>query len=405
MPKRNSNDTCFTCSHMIGDDQGATGYCTQTKTDKSSGSWCWRHKGPSSVVESTNDEIWVGDQLLGSITNYHISNGNGLLEEQPTWSVLDSTKLDDYMQCPRRYFYRYVLGWRPEAENSHLIFGQAWHFAMQHLLEYGYAPESIALAFAKLNDYYRSIFPENTDEVYYPKVPARALEALAKYCIVYREDRFNVLYTEIAGTVPINTNGRKMHFKMDSILEDLNNEGLVTSLEHKTAKDFGRTWVDKWAQAIQPGTYNHALYCLYPEERVWGVKINGTAFFKNVSRKEGDNVAFKRVPARRTYDMLNDWLFTVNAWYDELERDMNKLLGGAENDNVLQCFKKNPVSCTDYFGCTYLYLCTTWPNPLHYLDSLPSGFKIEHWDPRVLEDESKYIVRGSEIIQKEVGQC
>ncbi len=57
--------------------------------------------------------------------------------QQPTFTIVDSSKLQDYMMCPRYYFYRYVLGWVPEEPNHDLIFGEAWHVSIAHLKLYG----------------------------------------------------------------------------------------------------------------------------------------------------------------------------------------------------------------------------------------------------------------------------
>jgi ATP-dependent helicase/DNAse subunit B len=76
------------------------------------------------------------------------------LEKQPTWEVQDATKIQAYMNCPRRYFYEYVLGWRAERKNVHLEFGNGWHVAMETLLNEGYHTDAVARAFAHLAEYY-----------------------------------------------------------------------------------------------------------------------------------------------------------------------------------------------------------------------------------------------------------
>ena len=51
----------------------------------------------------------------------------------PTLQTVDSTKINTFLDCPRQYFFTYVLGWRSDRPNNHLVFGQAWHEAMEHL--------------------------------------------------------------------------------------------------------------------------------------------------------------------------------------------------------------------------------------------------------------------------------
>lgn len=44
----------------------------------------------------------------------------------------DSTSLGLLKECPRKYYYEIILGWRPRATSVHLIFGQAYHAALEH---------------------------------------------------------------------------------------------------------------------------------------------------------------------------------------------------------------------------------------------------------------------------------
>ena len=60
-----------------------------------------------------------------------------------THDVHDASKLQCFMDCPRQYFYRYVLGWSRQGSNIHLIFGEGWHRAMETLLREGYDTEAI----------------------------------------------------------------------------------------------------------------------------------------------------------------------------------------------------------------------------------------------------------------------
>src|SRR5574337_1296277 len=51
----------------------------------------------------------------------------------------DNSELSLYKSCPRSYFLRYVLGWRPEGVSAALIFGGAWHEGMDVI--WGHARE------------------------------------------------------------------------------------------------------------------------------------------------------------------------------------------------------------------------------------------------------------------------
>ena len=299
------------------------------------------------------------------------------LEPQPTWEVLDSSKLTTFMDCPRRYFFEYVLGWRSDAPNNHLEFGTAWHDAMEHLLLNGYNDDSVILAYDKFLAHYRQHFPESSDELYAPKTPAKALEALTLYAGYYLADlnEFETLYTEIAGTVPINQ-AQVLHFRLDSICRERSTERYF-SLEHKTGSRLSRFWTDQWPLSIQVGTYTHVLHCLYPSDEVYGVRVNGTFFQKT-------GIKFQRLPIRKTMEHMKQWLWNVTWWADQIAWQFESL-DSAYDEEVLTAFPQQPGSCTKYFGCPYHDFCLSWANPLHHCDVVPLGFKIEHWDPRERE--------------------
>lgn len=308
------------------------------------------------------------------------------LPSQPTWEIQDPSKIQTYMTCPRRYFFEHVLGWKSERPSNHLIFGSAWHIAMEVLLTEGYSAESCLTAYNRFFSFYREKFSSLDDELFSPKTPANVLRALPQYCQRWRDDSFEVLHTEISGVAAISKD-RIVHFKMDTICKG--EEGYF-SLEHKTSTRFSITWAAQWRQKLQVGMYSHALFCLFPPEEVYGVKING-AFFTDPPKikkdgtpyaKERDN-EFHRVPVRRNLASMQSWLHEINFWYDNIERDFNLLMSSDEEDEDLRAFPRNTESCTNYNNpCPFLDYCSVWNNPLKHADSPPSGFKVEFWDPR-----------------------
>uniref|UniRef100_A0A6M3JB44 Putative PD-(D/E)XK nuclease superfamily protein n=1 Tax=viral metagenome TaxID=1070528 RepID=A0A6M3JB44_9ZZZZ len=305
-----------------------------------------------------------------------------MIQPHPSWQIIDSTKIKAYMDCPRAYFYEYILGWRGEQPNIHLEFGKAWHFAMEHLLLHGTSPESIADAWMLLSDYYRQFWGPEWDESNHPKTPGNALLGLQRYAEEYPHDKQIVLYTEIAGRVAVDAR-RVLHFRMDSLLQM--EDGLIRSREHKTGTALSRTWVDQWSLSVQTGTYTHVQHCLYPPEQVWGVEINGTFFSKK-------DFKFQRVPVRRTLPMMRDWHWTVLQYMDFIEWDIKRMQEECkESDPVMMCFTKNTENCTKYFGCKYHDFCMAWPNPLQRVDEIPQGMKIEYWDPSDEESKAKKV--------------
>ena len=295
----------------------------------------------------------------------------------PTLQTVDSTKINTFLDCPRQYFFTYVLGWRSDRPNNHLVFGQAWHEAMEHLLLNGYHEQSILEAFDKFLACYRERFPEETDELFKPKTPANAFKALIAYCEHYRSDfsTFKTLHTEIAGSVAIDST-RSIVFRMDSVCQNLQNDCLF-SLEHKTkGSAFSRQWTDQWGLAFQVGTYTHVLNCLNLDLPTKGVVINGIAFAAR-------QTTFQRVPVYRSPEHMQNWLFHARHYCDQLDREMEELIESCSSPSsaVLTAFPMNPQACTKYFGCAFYDYCSAWSNPLHHCEAPPIGFIQDHWDP------------------------
>jgi hypothetical protein len=49
---------------------------------------------------------------------------------RPTDRLYDNTRIKDFRQCARMFYYRHVRNWKPEEDRLPLIFGGAWHAAM-----------------------------------------------------------------------------------------------------------------------------------------------------------------------------------------------------------------------------------------------------------------------------------
>jgi len=312
-----------------------------------------------------------------------------IIEKHPTWDIQDASKVKCFEECARKYFFNYVLGWESDVPNNHLSFGTAWHEAMEHLLLNGYSDESILPAFELFLASYRKDFPESTDELFSPKTPKRALEALVEYCQKYKNDLrdFDVLYTEVAGSVPLSED-RMMHFRQDAICKG--SQGYF-SLEHKTAgATIGRAWMQQWPLSVQVGTYTHVLYCLFPQEEVYGVKINGVGFLKT-------KFSMERVPVKKGKESMQVWMWNTLYWLDQIQNEFLELENCKESDPVLMCYPMRDSDCSKYFGCPYHDFCTAWANPLQHLDQLPIGIQVRYWNP--MDRPMKHKVEGGVLVE------
>ena len=304
-----------------------------------------------------------------------------------TWEVRDPSKLQTAMDCERKYFFEYMLGWRSTYKNNHLIFGTAWHKAQEYILINGYEDRHVLAAFEEFLTEYRKEFSEDTDAELSPKNPANAMKALLQYVQNFKNDheKYEVLFTEIGGSVML-TDKDLLYFKMDSILRDRKNN-MKFSFEHKTGSRTGRQWEDQWQLKTQVGAYTHVMNCLYPQEEVRGIKIRGTFFQKKENK-------FLSLPCWKTNDQMQVWMWNTLAWIDRIKHSTDVLMNDCtEDDPVMMAFPMNTENCTKYFGCTYHDFCTAWPNPLVRCAEPPMGFEVDFWDTRAEETTHKMEVK------------
>lgn len=305
-----------------------------------------------------------------------------VIQPHRTWDILDASKLTCYMECPRKFFFRYILGWAPDYPNNHLVFGSAWHTAMEHLLRESYSPDSLLEAKHLFMAYYRQHFGADTDEIYVPKHPANALNALDAYFQKYKHEMhtYKVLFTEIAGLVMVGDN-TTMTFKMDAVLQDLEHDKII-GLDHKTSQRKMSNWGDHWTLSGQMLLYLHTLYCLYGENAPVEMLVRCGFFYK----AQPNN--FEEHPIDKSLEQMEAWLARTTRWIEALDKDKAMLANEDDTDQVsMASFPQNDTACFNYGQqCTYFDFCNTWSNPLMRCERQPIGYKVEFWDPMALPE-------------------
>lgn len=309
-----------------------------------------------------------------------------------TWDVLDSTKIQTFLECPRKYFYEYMLGWRRRSGNLHLNFGSAIHSAMEHFNHlrkqngkgYRLTDQDIADAVIIFTHEYRENHPEDEDEWNKPKDLETGKLAIVAYAEEYdrKDSNEEVLFPETTGVVLIDVE-RVVHFKCDIIAED---DRGIFARDYKTAQRKSDLWAMDFELRIQIGTYIHAARCMFPDRvnDVWGLEVRGIFLYKamNKDRKYG-KVDFWDVPIRKDPSMMEVWRQSMVRWTDTLFKEMELLQECDAEEPVLRAFPMNTTSCTNYGGCPYHDFCTVWPNPLSRCQKVPMDYEVRFWDPRV----------------------
>jgi hypothetical protein len=309
-----------------------------------------------------------------------------VIPRQSEWRIIDSTKLGTYMQCPRKYFYAYLLGWQPREPNIHLVFGTAWHLAAEHLLKTQYDEKEVEEAQFKFFNYFRDHFDSSRDRDFEPKTLANALESIKTYAKRFKSDvvNYQVLGTEIAGRVMIGPK-HPMAFRIDAVLEELQYSlgeiHKVIVLDHKTSQRRMYYWKDEWKMSIQILLYIYVAMCIHgmsPDLEI-GARVRGAFFYK------AKNTEYEEAPVDRTPNQMQAWLTSIRAHYDLLMSDMRILLSEDKVGNdEMEAFPMNEKSCFLYSRpCEYFDFCSAdgWANPLQKCDRTPKAFVVRQWNP------------------------
>jgi len=302
-----------------------------------------------------------------------------LIPEHESWRIVDSSKLTTFMTCPRKFFFRHVLGWTSEAPDNNLTFGSSWHYAAEHLLRSGYSEKSLKEAQLLFLFSYRRDFPEETDELFYPKDPTTAVKALEAYFVKFAESdtkNYSVLHTEVGGAALIGPD-MPMYFKLDALLFDAYN-GKYVCLDHKTSKYKFYNWRESWDASPQMQFYSHVLRCLFgdkPQE----MRIRGSFFYK--SKPAEFDEALPSVDPNK----LEGDLASLRIWYINLLTSIEDCIEEENTeDETMATFPKNTLNCYNYNRpCPYLNVCSAWNNPIRHADEEPPmSMKVDFWDPR-----------------------
>lgn len=311
----------------------------------------------------------------------------------------DNTRISEFKACPRRYFFRHIMDWVGIGFSSPLLFGSAWHAAMDKVWELGSDSENAQSlgteswaneAFeAFMDEWIEGGGPpmEEIDEDWQYKLgmrnPMVAKEMLYGYIderrSLFQRDSFELISVEQPFAVPLDPDDATLFYvgRFDKIFRV--KEGVIIG-EHKTTSlyaklgGFRNMFLDSFSPNSQVDGYLHAAHILWGDEAksCW---IDGALVHKN------HHDIFKIIPIERQFTQLEAWLWETRHWISEIEMNYEAMKQeGVENLSYMPAFPKNTGACQDFArNCSYIDVCKMWPNPLG--KDLPGGFKKEHWSP------------------------
>lgn len=309
----------------------------------------------------------------------------------------DNTMIVSFRDCPRAFYFRHKRNWQSFGKSTALIFGGAWHDAMDTVWKrLGSRPKS------KLSDFditveamktFKATWEEEggpeayEHEVQYKKYPSArttdtAMEMLAHYINERRpwleSADFELLDIERPFAVPLDPADPSLYYvgRLDKVFR-LKGKGVYFG-EHKTTTLYSKNgpFQDRFTESFSPNSqidgYLYALRILYGKEAKGGM-VDASLVHKDI------HDAFRLIPVDRQWAQLDTWLWEARQWIANIEANDAALEVAPADIPYLTAFPKNTSACSHYDGCTYVSLCKMWADP--HRRETPQGFEESSWSP------------------------
>lgn len=302
----------------------------------------------------------------------------------------DNTQLSDYKKCPRYYYYRHIRGWRSAGTSNALIFGQAWHAAMD-IIWRGYQKIAreplIDTAMSAFEGVWIEAglkpFSELTMqdlEMLQPRTPMNAKEMLHAYLDkrMHILDNMELIAAERPFAVPIFPDRTDVWYigRRD---KDIKYNGDKLVIEHKTTTEykidggFKTQYLEGWYPNSQCEGYLYAA-----EIEIGGVRqvwVDAALVHKKVHDQ------FRFIPISATFANLDNWLWEARDWISRVQSEKERYDEQPVGSQIMGAFPRNTNECSGKYGlCSYLKICRGWANPSQ-IDEAPEGYIHDPWHP------------------------
>ena len=321
--------------------------------------------------------------------NLIATSGNGSFTnpDLPLLQTLwDSTSLGALKECPTKYFYQIICGLQSKAPKDALVFGIAFHRAMQ-IYHYRRAAGASHLdAMEGALEAGIAAYTDDAGNLYVAQKKERGFYALCR-AIVWHLDHFNDngFNDDPAATVVLK-NGKpaaELSFRFyfttidgqdfflaghfDTLVE-FNGQNFVK--DYKTTANLGKQFFDQFNPNNQIFLYILGGKIIL-EKPVAGAIIDGIQCAVHFNR-------FQRGIVQVSQEAINEFIEDTEMWLR-----MAKLY--AETGH----YPKNELSCDKYGGCPYREICRTPPSLREGL--IKTHFVQKIWDPSIDREEDAAI--------------
>ena len=301
---------------------------------------------------------------------------------------IDYSSLSTYLDCPRKFFFQYILHLRSRVKSIDLVFGSAWHYGLEITYRALMNNDKLSVLDAtemsrKALDLYWLVegephFPD--PDLVFPKSPGHAANMYHDYWSQFltEDSQRQIIGVEIPFSINIAPDLPKYIGRKD--LAWLEGDQL-SIIDHKTTKSVNAITLPGFTSSMQSAGYITA----------------GNLYFDKLPRMIY-NVALcqkSRIGFERFIIMLRD--AACDRFLDDLAYHMRDILhelemlerdnGQHKNSKLYNptSFKRCPgYACTQYFRtCPYFDLCQMRNNPLLWIETPPHGYTIDEWHPEL----------------------
>ncbi|KKN88129.1 hypothetical protein LCGC14_0252010 [marine sediment metagenome] len=300
----------------------------------------------------------------------------GLIPKPPP--VIDASMLSTFMDCPSKFYLRYVLGLRPKrkdpTKDGNLDWGTCWHEAMFAFMETAdEGKEARIIAGLKaIDETYPVYLTPDVDKVKRSK--DRMIEQFFAYVERWlkKENEYEVLRNEQYFDVLDEETGLRWCGRMDSIRRVLRNKK-VRVWDYKTTKAMGDTYFDQFEISFQFPGYVWSAGQMMTDD-VWEITVD---VMYTISK------SFNFFERTFRYDE-----FRLAEWQRNVKRIVDRIHFMLENHLYQpEMWDKNWGDCTRYGKCRFFVVHSLNPRGEGRLLELRDNFDISRWDPSAVAGE------------------
>ena len=305
----------------------------------------------------------------------------------------DSTSLGLYKECPRKYYYAMICGWRRPGPSVHLDFGGLYHSALgwyDHKKAEGFDHETalhstvtwlMLETWTHERDENGLRIPGTGRPLDWGDETTKNRYTLVRSVIWYLEhfsmDPAKTLILE-NGKPAVELSfrfdageGRLLCGHLDRVVEY---NGAKFVMDRKTSgSTISSYYFDKYAPDNQMSLYTLAGQMIL-QSPVAGVVIDAVQIAVNFSR-------FERGMTYRSAEQLEEWLHDFHVWADRANMDGEGAFQHEAPEEQERYFIQNDKSCHVYGGCQFRDICSSSPRVRQTF--LESNYERREWNPLI----------------------